>query len=127
MASRCVVYMRASSPSQSTGDSFCRQMESCVKAAQVGGYYIKAVFADTCSGDGPMPSRSLAYIAAKQLDCPILVETHCRWSRKAVGADVLADVEVLVVGQASTDSPHMWQRIYRESLCIVDARRIEGS
>ena len=104
MASRCVVYMRASTPSQSTGSSFVRQLESCTRAADILGLYIKAVFADTCSGDGGMPSRSMAYLTAKQLGCPILVESQCRWSRKFPGTDPLVDVEVLVVGDGNRAS-----------------------
>jgi DNA invertase Pin-like site-specific DNA recombinase len=116
MASRCVVYMRTSTPSQSTGSSFVRQLESCTRAADLFGLYVKAVFADTCSGDGAMPSRSMAYLTAKQLDCPILVESQCRWSRKLPGTDPLVDVEVLVVGDGKRV---LVDRIFGNHLSVV--------
>lgn len=119
MTSRCVVYMRVSTPGQSVNSSFARQLESCTWAAQQLGYYIKAIFADTCSGDGSMPSRSLAYLAAKQMDCPILVESQCRWSRKAAGTDPLVDVEVLVVGGCDRSRPLMCHRIYQEQFALI--------
>ena len=119
MAKRCVVYMRVSTPSQSVKNSFCRQLESCTYAADELGYYIKGIYADTCSGDGAMPNRSLAYLAAKQMDCPILVETQCRWSRMAPGRDPLVDVEVLVVGDLQYGEPFMFQRIYRERMVAM--------
>ena len=116
MAKRCVVYMRVSSPSQSIKSSFCRQLESCTCAATKLGYYIKGIYADTCSGDGSMPNRSLAYLAARQMDCPILVETHCRWSRMEPGRDPLVDVEVLVAGDLQYGESFMCQRIYQERM-----------
>ena len=116
MASRCVVYMRVSTPGQSLNSSFRRQLDSCTYAADELGYYIKGIYADTCSGDGSMPNRSLAYLAAKQMNCPILVETQCRWSRMAPGQDPLVDVEVLVVGGLQYGGPFMCQRIYQERM-----------
>ena len=93
-----------------------RQLESCTRAADLFGLYVKAVFADTCSGDGAMPSRSMAYLTAKQLDCPILVESQCRWSRKLPGTDPLVDVEVLVVGDGKRVSV---DRIFGNHLSVV--------
>jgi hypothetical protein len=116
MGSRCVVYMRVSTPGQSLNSSFGRQLDSCTYAADELGYYIKGIYADTCSGDGSMPNRSLAYLAAKQMNCPILVETQCRWSRMAPGQDPLVDVEVLVVGGLQHGGPFMCHRISQERM-----------
>jgi hypothetical protein len=116
MASRCVVYMRVSTPSQSLASSFARQLDACTYAAEQLGFYIKGIYADTCPGDSAMPNRSLAYLAAKQMDCPILVETQCRWSRMAPGKDPLVDVEVLVVGGNCRGQPFMCWQIYREAM-----------
>jgi DNA invertase Pin-like site-specific DNA recombinase len=119
MSSRCVVYMRVSSPSQSVNSSFERQLRACTRAADLLGFYIKGIYADTCPGDGNMPNRSLAYLAAKQLDCPILVETQCRWSRMSPGKDSLVDVEVLVIGALEHGKPLICQRIYREQMTLL--------
>lgn len=93
---RCVVYLRVSTPSQTIGSGLSRQLDECIKYARSSGLYVAGVFGDCCSGDGPMPNRSLAYVASKQLRCPILVDTLCRWSRMTHGSDPLVDADVIV-------------------------------
>jgi DNA invertase Pin-like site-specific DNA recombinase len=92
---RCVVYLRVSTPSQSLGSSLARQLECCTRYARENGLYVAAVFSDSSSGDGPMPSRSLAFVTATTLKCPIVAESLDRWSRRSVGGDELSHAQVL--------------------------------
>ena len=92
---RCVVYLRVSTPSQSISSSFARQLDYCTRYARDNGFYIAAIFSDASSGDGSMPSRSLAFVTAATLKCPILAESLDRWSRRDVGCDELSHAHVL--------------------------------
>lgn len=42
-----------------------------------------------------MPNRSLAFVTAMTLRCPIVAESRDRWSRRAVGQDELSHALVL--------------------------------
>jgi DNA invertase Pin-like site-specific DNA recombinase len=92
---RCVVYLRVSTPLQSISSSFARQLDCCTRYAIENGFYIAAIFSDASSGDGSMPSRSLAFVTATTLKCPILAENPDRWSRRDVGCDELSHAHVL--------------------------------
>lgn len=92
---RCVLYLRVSTPSQSLTSSFARQLDHCTTYARKHKLYIAAIFSDSSSGDGPMPNRSLAFVTAMTLRCPIVAESRDRWSRRAVGQDELSHALVL--------------------------------
>ena len=127
MAQRCIAYLRVSTPKQSVGDGFMRQLESCVHYARSNAYHIVGVFADACSGDGPMPNRSLAYIAAQQLRCPILAETACRWSRMPYGSDTLVNANVIFTSPAHEEFAHTLKRICHDvagSLAADSTKRL---
>ena len=100
MKKRCVVYLRVSTPTQSLGSGLVRQLETCIDYAKKNRLYIAGVYGDACSGDGPMPNRQLAYLAANQLRCPILVETRDRWSRMGWEEDVLRDAHLVYASDA---------------------------
>ena len=115
-SSRCVVYVRASTPKQTIGDSFSRQLDACISYARTNGFYVKGVFGDCCPGDLTMPNRSLAYIASRQLNCPILVETPCRWSRMTHGADPLVDAKVIFTSPTHQNHRQRCQQIVQDIL-----------
>lgn len=115
---RCVVYMRVSTPSQTLGSSFARQLECCTAFASKNGFYIAAIFSDACSGDGPTPSRSLAYVTATTLRCPILAESQDRWSRGQSGCDELSHACVVFAADGHYE--------YMERLTSVVANAVSG-
>ena len=104
---RCVVYLRVSTPSQSISSSFARQLDCCTQYARENGFYIAAIFSDASSGDGSLPSRSLAFVTATTLKCSILAESLDRWSRRDVGCDELSHARVLFT------APEHEQRVAR--------------
>jgi hypothetical protein len=103
VSKRCVVYLRVSTAGQSLGSGLVRQLEECTRYALDNGLHISAVFGDSCSGDGPMPNRQLAYVTANLWRCPILVEMPCRWSRMRPGTDPLHDANVVIARQEARD------------------------
>lgn len=123
MKKRCVVYLRVSTPTQSLGSGLVRQLETCIDYANKNRLYIAGVYGDSCSGDGPMPNRQLAYLAANQLNCPILVETQCRWSRMAGDSDPLRDAPVVYASELERERCAKIDSLIRSALAR-EARRL---
>jgi hypothetical protein len=91
-----LIYLRVSTKPQAHGTGLIRQLEECTRYAEERRISIFGVFGDVGSGDGDMPNRTLCYEEAVRRDRWILVESWCRWSRKAVGCDHLPDDRVVI-------------------------------
>lgn len=115
---RCVVYLRVSTSPQALRDGLIRQLETCISYARDHRLNIAAVFADVGSGDGDLPRRQLAYVTAMTLNCPILVETRCRWSRHSYGTDPLFDADVLCTSPVAIEFESTCERIIEDAIRI---------
>ena len=98
-----LIYLRVSTKPQAHGTGLVRQLEECTRYAWERRISIFGVFGDVGSGDGDMPNRTLCYEEAVRRDRWILVESRCRWSRKAVGCDHLPDDRVVVTSPAAIE------------------------
>lgn len=79
-----VIYCRISSWSQAKGHGIQRQLVSCLEAIeQVAGGETVGVFTEIASGGGELPVRDSALRYARQQHARIMVESVCRWTRRA--------------------------------------------
>ncbi len=81
-----VIYCRISSWPQAKGHGIQRQLVACLEAIeQVAGSetVIVGVFTEIASGGGELPVRDSALRYARQQHARIMVESVCRWTRRA--------------------------------------------
>jgi DNA invertase Pin-like site-specific DNA recombinase len=100
---RCVIYTRVSTTPQASGDGLRRQLDECIRYARDHKLNIAGVYTDICSGAGAMPNRSIAYREHIRLNCPILVESGCRWSRHRYEDEPLKDANVIYASDTARE------------------------